>query len=255
MKQQDFNAIILSGGSSSRMRIATDIPKQLLPIYNNKTLLQHQIEWLRSSGIENIILAIDSGTHEYIVDHLPYLLKMAEVSVEMEKLGTGGAIKQALNLVTSEKIYVMNVDDFILSDFYTPDELVDTIDRGFSASILTSRGSFPYGVIRSRGRRVIKFEQKPMMDFKVSTGHYAFDVGMIRSRFHPMGDFEGTMLPVLAKEKVLTFMDLDGVWATTNTWKELINARQLIKSHYNRKLYGSSRPVSDIGFAGYGKIR
>lgn len=253
MKKQDFNAIILGGGNSSRTKLETKVPKQLLPIYNNKTLLQYQIEWLQSTGIEEVVLAIDSGTYDYIVEKIPYLLQMVDISVEVEKLGTGGAIRKAIDVVTSDKVYIMNVDDFVLSDFYTPDELIDTIGSGFSGAILTSRGKFPYGVIKSRGRRVTTFEQKPMMDFKVSMGHYAFTTGSIKSSFPDRGDFETSILPELAQDKLLTFMDLDGTWVTTNTWKELVNARKMIATHQSRKRYGNR--TDQRGYHGFGRSR
>jgi D-glycero-alpha-D-manno-heptose 1-phosphate guanylyltransferase len=253
LKKQGFDAIILGGGASSRMKLESKVPKQLLPIYNNKSLLQYQIEWLQRYGVAEVILAIDDYTSEYIVEHIPYLLKMADVSIEMERLGTGGALKKAINQVTTDKIYAMNVDDFVLSDFYSPDELVNTIAQGFGASILTSRGHFPYGVIKSRGRRIIKFDQKPLMDFKVSAGHYAFSVDMIRKRFPSAGNFETMILSQLVDEKVVTFLDLDGKWITANTWKELRDARKSIEAYEHRRKYGVSKSSRPGGYRGYGK--
>lgn len=238
------------------MKLDTDIPKQLLPVCNNKTLLQYQIEWLQFNGIEEVVLATDSNTYNYIVEQVPYLLQMVDVSVETERLGTGGAIHKATDIVTSDKVYVMNVDDIVLSDFYTPDELMDTIGSGFSASILTSRGMFPYGIIKSRGRRVITFDQKPIMDFKVSMGHYAFTVSGIKKTFPKKGDFETSILPNLARDKLLTFMDLDGTWVTTNTWKELVSARKLVAAHQSRMKYGNDRArTSKRGYVGFGRSR
>jgi NDP-sugar pyrophosphorylase family protein len=249
---KEFDAIILGGGTSSRMKLETKMPKQLLSIYNNKSLLQYQIEWLQRYGVREVVLAIDAGTHEYIVDNVPYLLKMADVSIELEKLGTGGAIKKAVEEVQTDRVYVHNVDDFVLSDFYSPDELVRTLGP-FQACILTSRGRFPYGIIKSRGRRVTDFDQKPLMDFKVSAGHYAFDVSMVKSKFPPIGDFETSVLPTLAKDKLLTFMDLDGTWITANTWKELKIARTAIETFEHRRKYGPST-TSRGGFRGFGRL-
>ena len=255
LKKQEFDAVILGGGSSSRMKLESKVPKQLLPIYNNKSLLQYQIEWLQRYGVAEVILAIDDYTSEYIVDHIPYLLKMADVSIEMERLGTGGALNKAMEQVTTDMVYAMNVDDFVLSDFYSPDELVNTIARsGFSASILTSRGNFPYGVIKSRGRRITKFDQKPLMDFKVSAGHYAFSVDMIRDRFPSAGNFETLILSQLVGEKIVTFLDLDGKWITANTWKELKDARRLIEVHEHRRKYGISKSSRPGNYKGYGKL-
>jgi NDP-sugar pyrophosphorylase family protein len=49
-------AIILAGGEGWRLKPATWVPKPLLKI-NKNTLIDHQIEWLRSHDFENIIVA------------------------------------------------------------------------------------------------------------------------------------------------------------------------------------------------------
>ena len=49
-------AIILAGGEGWRLKPATWVPKPLLQI-NKKTLIDHQINWLRSHDFENIIVA------------------------------------------------------------------------------------------------------------------------------------------------------------------------------------------------------
>jgi len=99
-----MEAIILCGGSGWRLKPDTRVPKPKLKI-NNETLISHQISWLRSHGIDRIILAANSLnlTEDPDVIH----------SVEKKKLGTGGAVKKAAEQVKDEKVYVLNVDDIV----------------------------------------------------------------------------------------------------------------------------------------------
>jgi len=244
---REFDAIILGGGTSSRMKLESQLPKQVQIIYKNQNLLHYQANWLRKHGAKNIIIAINDITFEHLVEHSPETLKLAHISNEKEKLGTAGAVKLASEMVTTPSVYVMNVDDLVLSDVYTPQDLVDTLDRGYLGSILTSRGKFPYGIIKSRGWRITKFDQKPMMDYKVNSGHYAFSKSYIR-KFPDYGNYEDLVFPQSVKDNELTFLDLDGKWITVNTWKELKSARKAVDQWESRKLYGSSRYGRFRGF-------
>jgi len=249
MTEDTFEAIILGGGTSARMQFEEKMPKQLLPVHNQKSMLQYQIEWLKRFHIKDIVMAIDMASYNYILDNVPYLLKMANASVETEKLGTGGALKKAIELVKGNIVYVMNVDDFIVSDVYVPSDLIDSLASGFNISILTSRGRFPYGIIRSRGSRVTRFDQKPLMDYKVSAGHYAIRTKAIRDYFPDIGDFETSLMAELASKKEVTFMDLDGKWITANTYKEFKIAKREIEAYEIRMRYGTDAR----GFKGYGR--
>lgn len=240
MKKQDFSGIILAGGTSSRMKLESDVPKQLMNVTPSKSMLQYQIDWLKSNGVSDIVIAIDKNTYDYIIDHVPHITREVHIAIELRKLGTGGAIKNAARSISNPQAYVMNVDDFIISEFYTPDELVNRIrDFPFEGVVLTSRGQFPYGVIRSRGRRVTRFEQKPTMDFKVSAGHYAFHKDFILDYFPDQGEMEEILFPKMTKKGLLSFMDLDGNWVTANTYKEIIVLWKCLAELKQKRLYGT----------------
>ena len=60
---------------------------------------------------------------------------------------------KAAEKIITERVYVMNVDDIILSDTYSPLKLMHTLNRkkqDFFASIFTSWERFPYSVVNSR---------------------------------------------------------------------------------------------------------
>ncbi len=96
-----MNAVILCGGLSTRLgEITKSIPKVLLEI-KGKTVLEWQLEKLKSIGVMEVVLAAGHlaevlhqtiGLHKDGVD-LTY-------AIEQERLGTGGAIKHALEYVS-----------------------------------------------------------------------------------------------------------------------------------------------------------
>ena len=214
-----LEAIILCGGTGWRLKPHTWIPKPLLPIIEaptKKTLLDIQIEWLKKHGFERIILASNQ--------HLETSHEVVEV-IEKEKLGTGGAVKEAVKKAKEELVYVMNVDDIVT---YGPRKLFDYADAG--AAILLARPHIGFGVVNLEGDFVVGFEEKPLLDFYVSAGHYVFRRKIIEQYFPDIGDLEREALPVIAKNRLLKGMKLEGEWYTINTYKDYVNVKKLIEN-------------------------
>jgi len=119
-----MNVIILCGGLSTRLGdITKAVPKILLPI-GEKTVLDWQLDMLKSLGISDVVLA---------AGHLSDVLK-AEVGeerngmnlihvVEEKKLGTGGAIKHAMTYVPNPEEVTVILNGDILADIDLADML------------------------------------------------------------------------------------------------------------------------------------
>ncbi len=104
-----MQALILVGGFATRLRPLTDKrPKALLPILN-KPMIVHLIDKV-SSLVDEVILAVNYGK-----EHLDRYFQEHDVGVpvrlnpESEPLGTGGAIKNAKNLI-NDTFFVFNGD-------------------------------------------------------------------------------------------------------------------------------------------------
>lgn len=115
-----MNAIILCGGLSTRLGdITKSIPKILLDI-GGKSILDWQLEKLKSVGISEVVLAAGHlagvlfdtvGTQRHGTT-LTY-------AIEQQKLGTGGAIKHAYSYLDNpnEPTLVLNGDILYTIDF------------------------------------------------------------------------------------------------------------------------------------------
>ena len=212
-----MEAIILCGGSGWRLKPDIWIPKPKLKI-NNETLISHQISWLRRHGIDRIILATNN----------PNLTEDPDIihSVEKKKVGTGGAVKKAAEQVKDNKVYVMNVDDIV---FYDPKKLYEYADKG--AAILMAKPTLPFGRVQTQNTYIIRFEQKPQLDFYASTGHYVFKTSVIRKYFPNEGDMELQTLQTLADKRMLRGYPYNSTWLTINTMKDLLKVREYFKQH------------------------
>ena len=108
-------SIVLCGGAAKRMKPYLPFSKAFAEVLPGVTLLEYQVKWLFNSGMNRVILAIDRETYTSLRAKEVSLLDRVTYSIEEERLGTGGAIKLAIEHVDSSSVYVMNVDDIILS--------------------------------------------------------------------------------------------------------------------------------------------
>ena len=210
-------AVILAGGNSWRLRPQTDIPKPLLP-FGRQTLLDLQIKWLLKYNFDKVVITTTREVAEKVqlVDNKVYF------SLEQEKLGTAGAVKRALLFLNNTYVYVFNVDDLVLQS--NPVDLVEKArDRG--SALLVSKPRLGFGRIQTRQDLAIRFQEKPILDFYVSCGHYAFRKDLIQ-QFPDTGDLEREVLPKLASDRQLSIIRWKGRWDTVNTWKDYVQALQ-----------------------------
>lgn len=220
--------IILCGGAAKRMKPYLPFNKALAKINCNITLIEYQFKWLIKSGIDRVILAINRQTYTALKEmELPFLDKTI-LSIEEEKLGTGGAIYKAVEHVRDHQFYVMNVDDILISQIYTPKTLIKTLaeNQGASGSILLAKTRFPFGIVETQSHWVKGFKQKPWLDYKICSGHYAFTKEGVMKYFPKQGNFEKTALQRMAQDKSLTSKEFDGEWITINNIKQLESAQR-----------------------------
>jgi len=108
-----MDAIVLAGGLGTRLRHVTcNIPKPMAPV-GQRPFLEYILKHLQHNDVKNVILSVGykwRKIHEHFGSEFCNL-KLA-YSVEDTPLGTGGAIKQAMNQVTGNELYIINGDTF-----------------------------------------------------------------------------------------------------------------------------------------------
>jgi len=104
-------AIILAGGLGTRLRsVVSELPKCMAPVAG-KPFLHYVIAHLQKEGIQNFIFSVgykSESVISYIKAHHSNI--NAQFSIEDEPLGTGGAIKLAIEKTTEKNILVCNGD-------------------------------------------------------------------------------------------------------------------------------------------------
>jgi D-glycero-alpha-D-manno-heptose 1-phosphate guanylyltransferase len=110
-------ALILAGGLGTRLRGAVaDRPKVLAPVAG-RPFLFHLLDELAAAGVREVVLCTSymAASVEAAVGG-SYGCMAVHYSVEEEPLGTGGALRQALDLTASETLLVANGDSLFRTD-------------------------------------------------------------------------------------------------------------------------------------------
>lgn len=108
-----MEAIVLAGGFGTRIQsVVSDVPKPMAPVVG-KPFLYYLLKSLVKQDIRKIILAV-GYKKEAIIDHFGKKFESANLlySVEEEPLGTGGGIRNALEMSENEEVLILNGDTY-----------------------------------------------------------------------------------------------------------------------------------------------
>ena len=154
-------AIILAGGFGSRLTNVVDVPKPMAPI-NGVPFLQILLDDLLVKGITSFHLAV-GHQHEVIVDYFGsnYMGCKINYTIEDKPLGTGGAIKKALENVSSENTFVFNGDTFFDVDLELIAEQHTTKNAIVTLALKPMQKFDRYGAIEfNNDLRITNFSEK-----------------------------------------------------------------------------------------------
>lgn len=112
-------AIILAGGMGTRLQPVVGATPKPMAIINGKPFLHYQLQYLRFYTIQKIIMAV-SPMSKAIEAYFGKNYQGIEIaySYENSPLGTGGAIRKAMDLCTTDNVAILNGDTLFSVDLY-----------------------------------------------------------------------------------------------------------------------------------------
>ena len=218
-------AIILAGGKGERLRPLTDDrPKSMVPLLE-KPILEYQIEWLRESGVTDIVVAcgyLHEVIEQYVQDGGRWGARV-RYSVEQEPLGRGGALKLAYGQVPLGEPFVIatngdNVNTQRLEPMVRQHKRTAAI-----ATLLLTQLRSPYGIVQQRGKQIVGFREKPLLPNWLSAGVYVLQPEFFGG-LPDVGDHEDELFPRLAAEGRLYGFRSRSYWKAIDTVKDLNEA-------------------------------
>lgn len=155
-----MEAIILAGGFGTRLRaVVPDVPKPMAPI-GERPFLEILLSQLAQAGFQRVVLALGYKA-EMIQEHFgsDYAGIKLVYAIENKPLGTGGAIRQALEYCLADHVFIFNGDTYLDLEV----SQVEACWQQFRDPIIVARpvlDTARYGRVESELGRFIGFSEK-----------------------------------------------------------------------------------------------
>jgi mannose-1-phosphate guanylyltransferase len=226
-------AVVLVGGEGTRLRPLTEtIPKPLLPLMDRPSL-DHVLDHLAQHGVHEVVLSssyLESTFHAFIEDRHgdPRIVWITEI----EPLGTGGAIVNALEHLDDEPFFALNGD--ILTDLDLTAMLAFHRERGAAATIALTHvaDARPFGLVPMEpGGRVIEFREKPseLVPGDINAGTYVLEGAHLRAwRAGANVSIEREVFPALIADGRPLFGFLSDAY-----WLDLGTPEKYLQAHFD----------------------
>ena len=219
------HAMILAAGRGERLRPLTDhLPKPLIKI-GDRCLIEHHLVALAQAGVDQVVINLDhlgDMIESHIGDGKRYGLSVVYSREPEGALDTGGGIRRALRLITTDPFVVLNSD--IWTDLYL-DSLPDGIDGQGHLLLVDNPVHNPAGDFHLLGQKVLNQPVGNSVSLTFS------GIGIYRhSLFNdsPRGRFPlAGLLRQAADGNQLSGQHFSGQWIDVGTVDRLFEARRI----------------------------
>lgn len=219
----------------------TVLPKPLMPV-GNLPIAEIIVRQLSHFGITRVTFAV-GYLHQlieaYFGDGSQWGVEI-DYMVERQPLGTAGPLAQLDNF--DEPIIVLNGD--VLTDLDYADFHRYHLDQGAEVTIAAykRRVDIDFGVVESdRLNNIFRYVEKPVYDFRVSMGVYAFSSSVIpfipaETRF----DFPDLVQLLLKQDRPTKIYPFDGQWLDIGRTDDYMNATEVFENNLAQFLPGDA---------------
>jgi D-glycero-alpha-D-manno-heptose 1-phosphate guanylyltransferase len=189
----DLVAIILAGGFGTRLQsVVNDVPKPMAPVAG-RPFLEWVLDYCLENGIQEAILSVGYKS-ETIINHFGKEYKGIQIkyAIEKEPLGTGGAIRYAIEMLEDDSnCLILNGDTLFKSDLQ---KLYSSYMEKSADLIVSLRRMYDfdrYGVVEiNESNRIISFQEKKHCDEGlINGGVYIVSSKLIKQIFPEVKSF------------------------------------------------------------------
>jgi D-glycero-alpha-D-manno-heptose 1-phosphate guanylyltransferase len=179
-----MEAIVLAGGRGTRLQsVVNDVPKPMA-LVSGTPFLSYLLSFLRANGVRQVVLAVgykNGVIRNFYGDN--YLKMPLIYSVETEPLGTGGAIKQALELCNDDNIIIANGDTYFDVDLTELAQFHIAHNADMTVALKEMSEFDRYGIVEMNGDRINTFREKEYAaNGYINGGVYCIKRGLFKNR-------------------------------------------------------------------------
>ncbi len=156
-----MEAIVLAGGLGTRLASRLHgLPKPMAPVAG-RPFLEILLTQLSRSGCTSVQLSVGLQ-HAVIQDHFGAAFGGMTIDyvIETVPLGTGGAIRLALEQAREESVLVVNGDTFLDADYAAMMRFHAAQGASVTLAVVHRDNVSRYGGVTVEGQRVVGFEEK-----------------------------------------------------------------------------------------------
>lgn len=227
-----MEAIILAGGLGTRLnKVVKDVPKPMATV-DGKPFLFYVLSWLTKYNCKKIIISAGykSDTIErYFGNDFNGI--SIDYAIEDKPLGTGGALKFALQNTEEKNILALNGDTYFPIDLNK--FLLTHIENNYLFSIALKRmkNFSRYGAVKCRGNTIIRFNEKKLCrDGLINGGIYLINKQFIESKQFPeIFSLEKDILEKEVQTSVLKCQIFDNVFIDIGIPEDYHRAESILK--------------------------
>lgn len=225
---------ILAGGYGKRLKPITDaVPKPLIQIKDDYTIMDRQLFDFRNMGISDVYIL--SG---YLGDKIEERYGKENKGLrfhylrEEKPLGTLFSLRGLINEVSDEDIVLRNGDTITDMNFNRFVEFA--VNSPYSLVMFISRMKSPFGVVETLGEQIVNFVEKPYLDYYINSGLYYIKKDVFPHFFKEYlnKDIETTVFPQIANLKMAGAYREETMWIGVDSEKDL----EIIRKEYSNRV-------------------
>jgi D-glycero-alpha-D-manno-heptose 1-phosphate guanylyltransferase len=169
-----MQAIILAGGLGTRLKsVVADKPKVLSPVLQ-KPFLDYIIQYLKHQGVTSFVFSLGylaNQVIDFLKENYPDL--NYQIAIEEIPLGTGGGIKNAMELASEENIFIINADTFFDVPLQTMMQFHIQNNADCTIALKQMNNYDRYGtVVLDESDAIVSFKEKKFTDNGLINGGY-----------------------------------------------------------------------------------
>ena len=242
-------AIILCGGTGSRMFPSTKTTnKQLLPVYD-KPMFYYPLSLLMLIGIKDFLFIISKGQQENFLKSIGSSNDLG-INIQFKEQNKPNGLPEAFILgeefIGKDSVLMILGDNFFYGNMLTPViKKTLSIKSGANIYLYPSKNTSAYGVVElKKNGKINKIIEKPIFTKSnlVITGMYVFDNKVIEyaKKLKPSKRNELEIIDLLNKYRKKNnlnaeFLGRGGAWLDTGSIDDFYNTSAFVSSLENRQ--------------------
>lgn len=207
MTSMPHEMLILAGGFGTRLRsVVNDVPKPMAPVAG-RPFLEYLMDYWIDQGIGHFVLSL-GYKGDFIREHFGSGYRLAEISYIQEStpLGTGGAIRRALEEIdwNSNYILIANGDTWFEVDLPSLSADAEHAIKPISIALKTIEDNDRYGGVAIDDGLVTEFGVQKKKNCLINGGCYLIDAVFLTNFMKNLPtqfSFEDEVLKPLAADK------------------------------------------------------